>query len=517
MGSFAPSSAIVRPQTVPPEVLLRASGVGVEYVLGNRREDVKSLTHNLFRLRRRQTFWALRDVGLVGCAGEVLGIIGANGVGKTTLCRVLSGLLRPDRGRVETAGRVLALLALGTGFNTRLSGRENIFLNGMVLGFSQQRLTELFSQIVAFSELERFIDQPLKSYSNGMVARLGFSIAASLEPEILILDETLSAGDLAFSEKAGQRMRELTRRAKLVIVVTHGLPFVETYCTRAVWIDGGVVRASGSAREVVWRYRQTLPTPTPARRLVSLPQTTSRLWSRPVVVARHLGVRFALRPARTNVRGWPWFRKKPVFEALRNVSLEVCEGDILGIIGPNGAGKTTLCRVLSGLLRADTGCVNVEGEITALLTFGVGFHEQLNGRDNVYLNGMMLGLQKKRLTALYPQIVEFAGLRDFIHQPIKHYSSGMRSRLGFSVAAMIRPDVFIIDEALGTGDAAFSERASGKLQDLIAGAKAVIVVTHSLEFVTKVCTRAVWLEAGAVRFVGSPAETVDRYRRAAQS
>ncbi len=516
MASFAPSSAIVRPQTVPPEVLLQASGVGVEYVLGNRREDVKSLTHNLFRLHRRQTFWALHDVNLVGRAGEVVGIIGANGVGKTTLCRTLSGLLRPDRGRVETAGRVLALLSLGTGFNHQLSGRENIFLNGMMLGVSQRRLAELFPQIVAFSELERFIDQPLKSYSSGMVARLGFSIAASLDPEILILDETLSTGDLAFSEKAGQRMHELTRQAKLVIVVTHRLPFVETYCTRAVWIDGGMVRASGSAREVVGRYRQALPPQAPARQPVNLPETTSMPGSRPVAVARHLGVQFALRPAGTNVRRWSLFRKKPVFEALRDVSLEVFEGDILGIIGPNGAGKTTLCRVLSGLLRADTGHISVAGDMSALLTLGVGFHEQLSGRDNVYLSGMMLGLQKKRLTVLYPQIIKFAGLQDAIHLPIKHYSSGMRARLGFSVAAMIQPDVFIIDEALNAGDAAFSERASGKLHDLIASAKAVMVVTHNLDFVIRVCTRAVWLEAGAVRFSGSPAEAVDLYRQTAR-
>lgn len=238
--------------------------------------------------------------------------------------------------------------------------------------------------------------------------------------------------------------------------------------------------------------------------------------SRPVAVARHLGVQFALRPAGTNVRRWSLFRKKPVFEALRDVSLEVFEGDILGIIGPNGAGKTTLCRVLSGLLRADTGHISVAGDMTALLTLGVGFHEQLSGRDNVYLSGMMLGLQKKRLTVLYPQIIKFAGLQDAIHLPIKHYSSGMRARLGFSVAAMIQPDVFIIDEALNAGDAAFSERASGKLHDLIASAKAVMVVTHNLDFVIRVCTRAVWLEAGAVRFSGSPAEAVDLYRQTAR-
>ena len=507
----------IQPQAPLSDVLLQASGVGVEYVLGTRREDIKSLTHNVLRQRRQQTFWALRDVSLVAHVGDVLGIVGANGVGKTTLCRVLSGLLRPDRGTVETTGSVLALLSLGSGFNSQLSGRENIFLNGMMLGLSKQRLTKLFPQIVAFSELGRFIDQPLKHYSSGMRARLGFSIAASLEPEILILDEALSAGDLAFSEKAAKRIRALTQQAKLVIVVTHQLSFIESYCTRAVWLDKGTVRASGAAQEVARLYNQALPAPAPSKKIVSLPVIASKPGPRPVVAVRHLGVRFSLQPAQEKAKVRLWSRRKPIFEALRDVSFEAYEGDILGIIGPNGAGKTTLCRVLSGLLRADSGQVEVEGDITALLTLGVGFHEQLSGRDNIYLNGMMLGIPKKRLAALYNSIVEFAGVAKFIHQPLKHYSRGMRSRLGFSIAAMIQPDVFIIDEALSAGDAAFAEQASAKIQDLIARAKAVIVVTHNLAFVEKVCTQTVWLEAGTVRFVGSPAEAVRRYRQSLQS
>ena len=145
--------------------------------------------------------------------------------------------------------------------------------------------------------------------------------------------------------------------------------------------------------------------------------------------------------------------------------------------------------MISGILKADRGEVLVDGKITALLTFGMGFNDQLTGKDNVYLNGMMIGIQKKRLFGLYPDIVEFSELAKFMDEPVKHYSRGMKARLGFSIAAMIRPDVFIIDEALRVGDMSFYEKASTKIQELMALAKTVIVVTHNMTFVEKVCTR----------------------------
>ena len=510
------SSTITYSEPAIENALVAASGVGVQYVIGNRREDFKSLTHNAFQLRRRQKFWALRDISFSAYAGDVLGIVGSNGAGKTTLCRVLSGLLRPDRGTVVTRGSVSALLSLGTGFNSQLSGRENIFLNGMMLGLSKRYLTELLPHIVAFAGLGRFIDEPLKSYSTGMRARLGFSIAAMLEPEILILDEALSAGDLAFSEKAGNKIRELTQKAKLVIVVTHQLSFIETYCTRALWLDNRTVQANGSAREVASLYKDAHQVSASRKKIVNLSITTSKPSSTSVVVVRDLGVQFTLQSV-PSVQGKKnsrhWYRKNTRFKALQDVSFDVYEGDILGIIGPNGAGKTTLCRILSGMLRPDTGEIKVEGDITALLTIGVGFNAQLSGRDNIFLNGMMLGIPKKKLDALYESIVEFSGLAQFIYEPVKHYSQGMRARLGFSIMAMIEPDVLIIDEALSVGDATFSERASAKIQELISSAKAVIVVTHNMAFVEKVCTKSVWLDAGRVQFVGNPAETVQRYRQ----
>jgi teichoic acid transport system ATP-binding protein len=194
------------------------------------------------------------------------------------------------------------------------------------------------------------------------------------------------------------------------------------------------------------------------------------------------------------------------------VSFTLNEGDILGLIGPNGAGKSTLCRVLTHILVPDRGTVEVAGDVTALLQLGGGFNGQLTGRDNVFLNGMMLGMPRRRVQSAYPGIVEFAGLSRFIGEPIKHYSQGMRARLGFSTAAALEPDIFIIDEALNTGDAAFQEKALMRIGELIARARAVILVTHSLQIVERLCTRAICLDRGAIVFDGSAATGVAHYR-----
>lgn len=493
--------------------LVEAAGLGVRYSLGSRREDIQSLTYNaLFRRRQDKEFWALRDIHMVGYAGDILGVIGANGVGKTTLCRVLSGLLRPDEGTLRVEGQVSALLSLEAGFNDQLSGRENIFLKGMMLGLSRHQLKELFPQIAALCGIGRFIDEPLNHYSTGMKARLGFSIAAAVEPDVLILDEVLSTGDLEFSEKAGQKLQELIVKSKMVIVVTHQLDFAQKYCTRLVWLAHGKVMAEGTPYNVVQLYRQSIPDT--RKGTAYLRETRVRAGTSRAAEISHLGVKFSLH-RNGFTTAFPKFRqaKNPTFWALQDVSFTVNEGDIIGVIGRNGAGKTTLCKVLTGILEPDQGKVRVDGETTALLTFGMGFNNQLTGRDNVYLNGMMLGIPRRRLADLYPDIVEFSGLAEFVDETVKKYSRGMRARLAFSIAAAIRPDVLIIDEALGVGDLEFYEKASAKIQELIAEAKAVVVVTHNLTFVEKICTRALWLDRGILRFDGNPGEAVAAYTR----
>src|SRR6056297_3261825 len=228
------------------QALVALEHTGVTYFLGSKREDLQSRVLNSVSGRKvKNTFWALTDVTFQGCAGEIIGIIGSNGAGKTTLCRVLSGLLFPDLGTAKVRGQVSALLSMGTGFDAQLTGRENIYLNGMMLGFSRKHIDRICEGIIDFSGLGRFIDQPLKTYSSGMRGRLGFSIASMMEPDILVLDEALSAGDLEFSEKAGKKLQSLIAGASLVLLVSHNIEFVNRFCTRALWLDQGRVRADG--------------------------------------------------------------------------------------------------------------------------------------------------------------------------------------------------------------------------------------------------------------------------------
>lgn len=503
MGLLRTATASAEKQHIGMPVL-EISNAGVRYFRSSKRDDVQSLIYRTLLHRERQSeFWALQDFSFIGCSGDIIGIIGANGAGKTTLCKLVSGLLRPDTGNISVKGDVLALLSLGAGFNHELSGRENILLNGLMLGLSKSQIYKLLPEIIDFAGIERFVDQPLKTYSTGMKARLGFSIAVTADPEILIVDEALGVGDAEFSRKAALRMKELVERAKLVIVVTHQLDFVEKHCTKALWIDKGKARAWGTPAEVVPLYQASVPVSSPkAHRAVNLQETTAQSYSKEVVVAHNVGVKFSMVGPR---------HRTSVFWPLKDISFSVRQGDILGVIGRNGAGKTTLCRLLTGILRPDIGNLSVNGEVTAFLTIGTGFNDQLTGRDNVFLNGMMLGIPKTKLTSLYQEIVDFSELNSFMDTPVKQYSRGMKSRLGFSIAATIEPDVFILDEALAVGDLSFYEKASTRMQELLSSAKAVIVVTHDLSFVARVCTRAIWIEGGTIAFDGNPKEAVAAY------
>jgi teichoic acid transport system ATP-binding protein len=503
------------------EALVCIQNLGIKYIIARHRDNLKSrVIDTVLNRRIKDEFWALRDVGVSFYTGEIIGIIGSNGAGKTTLCRVISKLIRPDEGRADISGTVSALFALGMGFKRHLSGRENIMINGLMLGFSKHQLAHIASEIVEFSELGDFIDQPLKYYSSGMKSRLGFSIAAMMEPDILVLDEALSAGDLRFSEKAGNRLKELIGRSKLVILVTHNMDFAEKFCTRIVWLHQGTVLADGLPDEVIKKYMGSSLYAPQKKKRITLKETSAYSGKQEIVSVKEAGVKFRLEStffesvqSKLQARQNNVDLKKELW-ALRDVSFKVMEGDILGIIGPNGAGKTTLCRALCGILEPDVGMIKTDSRITALLTFGAGFNFELIGRDNIYLNGLMLGLTKKEIESLYTDIVEFSGISEkFINQPVKNYSSGMRARLAFSIASMIKPDVFIIDEALNAGDASFYEKASSKIQELIKEARATIVVTHNIKFMEKVCTRGILLNKGKIVFDGPPQAAVSTYKR----
>lgn len=489
------------------EVIIRAENLGVSFLSGYRKDDYKSHIINLFSKKNKtnrdenKTFWPMRNLDFVGYQGEILGIIGSNGSGKTTLCKLISGILQPDEGNIKVNGKVTALFSLGMGFNKELTGRENAYLNGMMLGVAKKKIDQFIDDIEAFSGLGTFMEQPMKSYSSGMRARLGFSVAAHLEPEILILDEALNTGDTAFGKKAAQKMRELVKKAKMVVLVTHSLRYAMKHCDRLMWLDQGVIREVGDPKMVAEKYKATVPEKKPRRKL-QLQKTESDIQDQSVVKADRISLSYRM--------------KGKTFWALKDVSFHIKEGEVVGIIGHNGAGKSTLCKVLTNILSPDSGQLEVNGETTALLSYGTGFNNQLTGTDNIYLNGMLLGIPKRRVEGDYPDIVRFAELEKFIDKPIKQYSSGMRARLGFSIAATLRPDIFIIDEALSTGDIAFQQKASEKIQEMMESAKAVIIVSHSMSFVEKVCTRAIWIEKGRVRYDGQAQETVDLYKKQVQ-
>lgn len=211
------------------------------------------VTH-LLNKQQYEEFNALNDVSFEVKRGEILGIIGRNGAGKSTLLKVISGIYKPSSGKVVTAGRVAPMLELGSGFDMELSGHDNIFLNGAILGFSEEFLKSKYDEIVAFSELGGFIDMPLKTYSSGMLARLAFSVATVIEPEILIVDEILAVGDAAFQEKSRARMLELMSGGTTVLFVSHSLQQIREMCDRVIWLNHGQLQMYGQTQEVCDAY-----------------------------------------------------------------------------------------------------------------------------------------------------------------------------------------------------------------------------------------------------------------------
>lgn len=202
-------------------------------------------------------FWAVKDVSLAVARGEALGIIGHNGAGKSTILKLLSGLLKPTKGTIEVNGALSALIEVGAGFHPDLTGRENICLNGAILGLSRMDVARKFDQIVEFSGIAEFLDTPVKRYSTGMYARLGFSVAAHVDPDILLVDEVLSVGDYLFQKRCMERMKEVIARGSAIVFVSHNLNAVASFCTRAILLDHGRVAAEGSPRDVITAYMET--------------------------------------------------------------------------------------------------------------------------------------------------------------------------------------------------------------------------------------------------------------------
>jgi ABC-type polysaccharide/polyol phosphate transport system ATPase subunit len=241
--------------------MIRFEQVGVRYRVPHERIDTFK-EYAIRRLRGRishHEFWALRGISLEIEQGEVFGIIGRNGAGKSTLLKVVSRVLHPTHGRVWIRGTVAPLLELGAGFHPELTGRENVFLNGTLLGRTQREIVDRFDSIVEFSGLDDFVEAPIRTYSSGMVARLGFAVAMAWTPDVLLLDEILAVGDAPFQNKCMERIRAFCEGGTTVLFVTHDLAALQTLCRRAVWIDHGEVQCLGPTADVVSAYTQWRP------------------------------------------------------------------------------------------------------------------------------------------------------------------------------------------------------------------------------------------------------------------
>src|SRR5690625_3792224 len=273
--------------------VMKAEEVSVYFNARHSQDDYKSRLMNIFNPKKHsklkeklenqpQKICLLKDISFTGYQGEILGIIGSNGAGKTTLSKVITGILRHDYGDLLVDGKVTALFSFGMGFNPQLTGRENVYLNGMMLGIDKDLINEYIDDIHAFSDLGDFLDQPMKYYSSGMKARLGFSVASHLQPEILILDEALNTGDGRFSTKAAEKMQELVKQAKMVIIITHSLRYAQRNCDRLIWLDKGEVRETGNPKEIVANYRATVPKPVKKKQSLNIDRTETIIKQKPV-------------------------------------------------------------------------------------------------------------------------------------------------------------------------------------------------------------------------------------------
>lgn len=224
------------------------------------RERIDNLKEYLVKFIKKQLFFdeftALEHVSVKIEAGEVFGIIGLNGSGKSTLLKLVSGILKPTSGTITVTGSISPLIELGAGFDMELTARENLFMNGSVLGYSREFMRERFDRIIEFAELSDFVEVPLKNFSSGMIARLGFSIATLVKPEILIVDEILSVGDFLFQQKCEERIQEMMNGGTTVLIVSHSIEQIERLCSRVMWLEHGRMRRLGETREVCMEYKE---------------------------------------------------------------------------------------------------------------------------------------------------------------------------------------------------------------------------------------------------------------------
>lgn len=244
--------------------MIKVDNVSMRFNLGIEKDkSFKTIFIRMFKgkkknQKKKQEFWALKDVSFEIEKGDVLGIIGSNGAGKSTLLKVVSGVMKPTKGKVEVSGVISPMIELGAGFDGELTARENIYLNGAILGYSKSFLDSKFDEIVEFSELKEFLDVPVKNFSSGMVAKLAFSISTIVDPEILIVDEILSVGDIKFQEKSKNKMMSMIQGGTTVLFVSHSLDAIRELCNKVIWLDHGKIVEMGNTKEICDKYYKKL-------------------------------------------------------------------------------------------------------------------------------------------------------------------------------------------------------------------------------------------------------------------
>lgn len=243
--------------------MITLNNVSMKFNLGVEKDNsLKMMFINFLtpkkKKKKKEYFWALRDIDFTIKKGDVVGIIGSNGAGKSTLLKVVSGVYKPTTGTVTVDGKISPMIELGAGFDSELTARENIFLNGAILGYSKEFILEKFDAIVEFSELKDFLDVPIKNFSSGMVAKLAFSISTIVEPEILIVDEILSVGDIKFQEKSKNKMMSMIKGGTTVLYVSHSIDSIKELCSKVIWLDHGKIVKIGNAKEICNEYYKKL-------------------------------------------------------------------------------------------------------------------------------------------------------------------------------------------------------------------------------------------------------------------
>src|SRR3989344_2888090 len=246
------------------DIAIKVEGISKKYVIGEKnsyvtlREQLMKLPQKLFSRRKPREFWALKNISFEVKRGEILGIIGRNGAGKSTLLKILSRITEPTSGQVTMKGRVASLLEVGTGFNPELTGRENIYLNGAIIGMSRKEIKHKFAAIVNFAGIGDFLDTPVKRYSSGMYVRLAFAVSAHLDSDILLVDEVLPVGDIEFQKKCIGKMNNLARDGKTVVFISHSIPAISKLCTNCLWVQNGKIIKAGSTREIIDAYTDSI-------------------------------------------------------------------------------------------------------------------------------------------------------------------------------------------------------------------------------------------------------------------